>query len=122
MFKWNKKKCNLNNICNKCIKIKKQKIIDIGKTIENTIKMRLKFKLDEYVKRINVDGLENYYVSNYSKIFNYKKQELHGHTNLLGYINVRLLFYNKNTLFRLHRLICITFNGKINKDKILLII
>jgi len=79
--------------------------------------MRLKFIPDEYIKKINFDSLEHYYVSNYGKIFNNKKEQLHGHTNLQGYIFVRLFYNNKNTLFRLHRLICITFNGKTNKDK-----
>jgi hypothetical protein len=127
-----KNKCNdcniidknlFNGICKKCLKHRKQKILGIGKIIENTIIMRSNFNPDEYIKKINITGLENYYASNYGKIFNDNKKLISGHTNQKGYIEVRLLCNGENKLFRAHRLICSTFNGiqkdnKINVDHI----
>lgn len=114
----NKSTKHINQICYNCIKIRKHNIIDIGKKIEYIIKLRLTFVSDEYIKKINIDGLENYYVSNYGKIFNSNKRLLNGYQNQKGYIDVRLLYNEKNTLFKLHRLICTTFNGypKDNKN------
>lgn len=106
-----------DGICSICEKNKKQKILDIGEKIKNTISMRLNFKNDEYIKRINIEGFDEYYISNYGNIFNKNKTKLEGHTNLQGYVFVRLNFNNKNTLFRLHRLVCEIFNGNPPENK-----
>lgn len=113
-----------DGICIKCIKndirnknIINQKLLNVGNKIKNTILMRLNFNSDEYVKKINIEGLGYYFVSNYGKIFNSYKKRLYGHTNLQGYVFVRLLCNGKNTLFRLHRLVCTTFNGIPTKNQ-----
>ncbi len=93
-------------------------IINIGKIIEDTVIMRLKFNNDEYIKKICIDGLDKYFVSNYGKILNENKKILKGHLNMMGYNTVRLFYNNKNTLFRVHRLVCITFNGLPINNKI----
>ena len=127
------KNCNNNlkiciakfdGICKKCIEIEnknkqiiRQKLLDIGDKIKNTVEMRLNFKPDEYIKKINIDGLDKYYVSNYGNIFNENKIKLEGHTNLQGYIFVRLRQNNKSVLFRVHRLVCEVFNGKSPENK-----
>ena len=85
--------------------------------IEDIIIMRTKFNSDEYIKKIYVDGLEKYFVSNYGKVLNERKEILKGHLNQMGYNTVRLFYNNKNTLFRAHRLVCITFNGLPINDK-----
>lgn len=132
IIKKGKNKCNdcniidknlINGVCTKCVKHKKEKILKIGKMIEDTVVMRTKFNPDEYIKKINLSGLENYYASNYGKIFNNNKKLISGHTNQKGYIQVRLLCNGENKLFRIHRLICSTFNdisqdNKINVDHI----
>jgi hypothetical protein len=79
--------------------------------------MRLSFKNDEYIKRINIDGLDEYYISNYGNIFNKNKTKLEGHKNLQGYIFVRLKQNDKSVLFRVHRLVCEVFNGKSPENK-----
>ena len=113
-----------NGICKKCIeienknkKITKEKLLKIGEQIKNTIEMRLNFKPNEYIKKINIDGLDEYYVSNYGNIFNKNKSKLEGHKNLQGYIFVRLKQNNKSVLFRVHRLVCEVFNGNAPKNK-----
>lgn len=113
-----------DGICDKCIKnenknkqIIKEKLLNIGEKIINTIKMRLTFKPDEYIKKINIVGLDEYYVSNYGNIFNKNKSKLEGHKNLQGYIFVRLKYNEKNQLFRVHRLVCEVFNGKAPENK-----
>lgn len=79
--------------------------------------MRLNFKNDEYIKKINIDGLDEYYISNYGNIFNKNKTKLEGHKNLQGYIFVRLKQNDKSVLFRVHRLVCEIFNGKSPENK-----
>ena len=113
-----------NGICKKCtdIKIKnnniiKEKLLIIGNKIKNVIEMRKQFKCDEYIKKINIDGLDEYYISNYGNIFNKNKIKLEGHKNLQGYIFVRLIQNNKSVLFRVHRLVCEVFNGKPPENK-----
>ena len=111
-----------DGICNNCIINKnkqmiKKKILKIGEKIKNTIEMRLSFKSDEYIKKINIDGLDEYYVSNHGNIFNKNKSKLKGHKNLQGYILVRLKYNGKNKLFRVHRLACEVFNGKALENK-----
>jgi hypothetical protein len=106
-----------NGVCLGCSKIEKdkrketkEKLLKIGKKIENIVQMRKSFKPDEYIKKINIDDIENYYVSNYGKVFNKDKKELNGHINLQGYVFVRLYLYGKSSLYRVHRLVCSTFN------------
>lgn len=113
-----------DGVCGNCIinenknkQIIKEKLLKIGEKIKNTIEMRLNFKPDEYIKKINIDGLDEYYVSNYGKIFNKNKSKLEGHKNLQGYIFVRLKYNEKNQLFRVHRLVCEVFNGKAPENK-----
>lgn len=113
-----------NGVCEKCIEnenknkqIIKQKLLIIGNKIKNTIEMRKIFKPDEYIKRINIDGLDEYYVSNYGNIFNKNKIKLEGHKNLQGYVFVRLKQNNRSVLFRIHRLVCEVFNGNAPKNK-----
>lgn len=108
----------IENICKKCKNKKIKNIINIGNIIEDTVIMRLKFNNDEYIKKICIDGLDKYFVSNYGKILNERKEILKGHLNMMGYNTVRLFYNNKNTLFRVHRLVCITFNGLPINNKI----
>jgi hypothetical protein len=86
-----------DGICNFCIKIKnkeqkkiKDKLLEIGNKINKTLLMRLNFKEDEYIKIINIDGIDEYYISNYGNVYNKNKTKLEGHKNLQGYIFVRL--------------------------------
>ena len=69
------------------------------------------------LKKICIDGLDKYFVSNYGKILNERKEILKGHLNMTSYNTVRLFYNNKNTLFRVHRLVCITFNDSTTNDK-----
>lgn len=109
---------NINNLkCKNCLKIKKLKIINLGKKIEKTIIMRKNFKNDEYIKIIPIKNLNKYYITNYGNLFNKSKNKLKGHKNKQGYIFVRLINNNKTKLYRLHRLVCLTFNGKCHIDK-----
>jgi hypothetical protein len=113
-----------DGVCSNCIinenknnQIIKEELLKIGEKIKNTIEMRLNFKPDEYIRKINIDGLDEYYVSNYGNIFNKNKSKLEGHKNLQGYIFVRLKYNEKNQLFRVHRLVCEVFNGKASENK-----
>jgi hypothetical protein len=113
-----------DGICNSCIKIEfeekkiiKQELLDIGKKINKTLLMRLNFKSDEYVKPINTEGYNKYYISNYGNVFNENKMKLDGYKNLQGYIFVRLKQNDKSKLFRVHRLVCEVFNGKTYENK-----
>jgi len=113
-----------DGVCDNCIinenknkQMIKEKLLKIGEKIKNTIEMRLNFKSDEYIKKINIDGLDEYYVSNHGNIFNKNKSRLKGHKNLQGYIFVRLKYNEKKQLFRVHRLVCEVFNGKAPENK-----
>ena len=92
-------------------------LYDIGKKINKTLLMRLNFKSDEYIKPINTEGYNKYYISNYGNVFNEDKMKLDGHKNLQGYIFVRLKQNDKSELFRVHRLVCEVFNGKTYENK-----
>jgi len=113
-----------NGVCKTCIKnenknkeLIKKNLLIIGDKIKNTIEMRQLFEPDEYIKKININGLDEYYVSNYGKIFNKNKTKLDGHKNIEGYVFVRLIQNNKSVLFRVHRLVCGVFNGNPYEDK-----
>lgn len=101
--------------CDKCIKIMKKNILDIGFKIIKVIRMRLDFEKDEYIKRIKLSGNEEYFISNYGKIYDKDKNRLFGHTNKQGYIFVRLINNCNTSLYRVHRLVCSTFNGSSDK-------
>lgn len=74
----------IENICKKCKNKKIKNIINIGNIIEDIVIMRLKFNNDEYIKKICIDGLDKYFVSNYGKILNERKEILKGHINQMG--------------------------------------
>lgn len=95
----------------------RQRLLDIGKNINNVLQMRIKFHVDEYIKKVTIEGLQSYYVSNYGKVFNKDKVELKGHTNLQGYVFVRLQVSKGSKLYRVHRLVCYTFNKKGNENQ-----
>jgi len=110
------KKCNIKiktkliKPIQKCINCK-IKFKNLGKKIENIIKMRKNFNKDEYILKIKEKDLKNYYISNYGNIYNRHKKHIKGHLSQCGYIIARLNNGNKNKLYRVHRLVCITFNG-----------
>ena len=67
---------------------------------------------DEIIKNINIDGIESYLVTSYGRVFNGSFEELTGTIDGSGYITVGLSCYGKTILYKIHRLVCITFIGK----------
>lgn len=107
-------------ICPNCIKNKEIIFKEKQQLIKNTIKMKTILDFDEEIKKIKINGLEDFIISNKGKIFDKHKKLMCCHKNQNGYITVRLHnnIENKNILYRVHRLVCETYLEKINGKNI----
>jgi hypothetical protein len=82
--------------------------------------MKTILDFDEEIKKIKINGLEDFIISNKGKIFDKHKKLMCCHKNQNRYITVRLHnnIENKNILYRVHRLVCETYLEKINGKNI----
>lgn len=69
-------------------------------------------KENEVFKKINVEGLCDYYISNFGVIYNEKLTRLGGYKRDTDYVVFKLGSKNgESRVYKCHRLVCLTFNG-----------
>lgn len=99
-------------LCQTCDEIKSHVTFDENDVAIFSDEFRERYGIykNEIVKKVNISGLEKYYVSDIGRIFNARLNELSG-TYHQGYIELSLIHNGEPKPFSLHRIICKVFHG-----------